>query len=57
LYGQERVGMTMQDGKTNLREMKHLIDPERYTRLLSTFLRMGENDFPSSKHKRHLITP
>ena len=52
LYGQERVGMTMQDGKTNLREMKHLIDPERYIRLVSTFLRMGEKDFPSSKYKK-----
>ena len=60
LYGQQRVGMTMQDGKTNLREMKHLIEPERYIRLVSTFLRTGEKESPLSKHKKsshHALVP
>jgi len=52
LYGQERVGMTMQDGETNLRDMKNLIAPERYIQLVSTFLRMGEKGFPTSKYKK-----
>jgi glycine cleavage system H lipoate-binding protein len=52
LYGQERVGMTMQDGGIRLRDIKTLVDPERYIQLVSTFLRNGEKDFPRSKCER-----
>ena len=51
-HGQERVGMTMQDGGIKLGDIKTLVDPERYTQLISTFLRNGEKDFPRSKFKR-----
>jgi hypothetical protein len=37
--------MTMQDGGIKLREIKKLIGPERYIRLVSTFLRKGEKIF------------
>ena len=51
-HGQERVGLTMQDGGIKLRDIKTMVDPERYIQLISTFLRNGEKDFPRSKHKR-----
>jgi glycine cleavage system H lipoate-binding protein len=50
--GQERLGMTMQDGEIRLRDIKKLIDPERYIQLISTFLRNGEKDFAQSKYKK-----
>jgi glycine cleavage system H protein len=52
LYGQERVGVTMQDGGIKLRDIKRLVDPERYIQLVSTFLRNGEKYFPRSKYER-----
>jgi len=52
LHGQERVGMTMQDGGIKLGDIKALVGPERYIQLLSTFLRNGEKDFLQSKYKR-----
>jgi len=52
LYGQERVGLTMQDGGMKLGDIKALVGPERYIRLLSTFLRNGEKDLSRSKYKR-----
>ncbi len=48
----ERLGMTMQDGEIRLRDIKKLIDPERYIRLISTFLRNGEKDFPRIRYQR-----
>jgi glycine cleavage system H protein len=51
-HGQERVGMTMQDGGIKLRDIKTLVDPERYIQLVSTFLRNGEKDFSQSKYRR-----
>jgi len=51
LYGQERVGMTMQDGGIKLRDVRALVDPERYIQLVSTFLRNGEKNSPRSKHE------
>ena len=51
-HGQEKVGRTMQDGGIRLREIKTLVDPERYIQLVSTFLRNGEKDFPGSEHRR-----
>jgi hypothetical protein len=44
--------MTMQDGEIRLRDIKKLIDPERYIQLISTFLRNGEKDFAQSKYKK-----
>jgi acetyl-CoA synthetase len=52
LCEEERVGMTMQDGGIRLRDIKTLVDPERYIQLVSTFLRNGEKDFPRSKCER-----
>ncbi|MGZ3591567.1 MAG: glycine cleavage system protein H [Thermodesulfobacteriota bacterium] len=52
LYGQERVGMTMQDGGMRLSEIKKLVDPERYIQLVSTFLRKGEEEFSQPKYKK-----
>jgi glycine cleavage system H protein len=52
LYGQERVGMTMQDGGIKFKDIKRFVDPERYIQLVNTFLRNGERDFPRSKHER-----
>jgi glycine cleavage system H protein len=52
LYGQERVGMTMQDGGIKFRDIKRFVDPERYIQLVNTFLRNGEKDFSRSKHER-----
>ena len=40
-HGQERVGMTMQDGGMKFRDIKTFVDPERYIQLVSTFLRYG----------------
>lgn len=40
-HGQERVGMTMQDGGIKFRDIKTFVDPERYIQLVSTFLRYG----------------
>jgi glycine cleavage system H protein len=48
-HGQERIGMTMQDGGIKLRDIKTFVDPERYIQLVSAFLRTGEKDFPQSK--------
>ena len=52
LYGQERVGMTMQDGGISLREIKRLVDPERYIQLVSAYLRNGEKEFIRTKHEK-----
>jgi glycine cleavage system H protein len=52
LYGQKRIGMTMQDGGIKLRDIKTSVDPERYIQLVSTFLRNGEKDFARSKRER-----
>ncbi len=41
--GQERLGMTMQDGGIKLRDVKKLMGPERYIQLVDAFLRKGEN--------------
>jgi glycine cleavage system H protein len=51
LYGQERVGVTMQDGGIKLGNIKTFVDPERYIQLVSTFLRKGEKDFHLPKHE------
>ena len=51
LYGQERVGMTMQDGGMRVRDIKTSVDPERYIQLVSTFLRNGEKDLPRPKYE------
>jgi acetyl-CoA synthetase len=45
-HGHEGVGMTMQDGEINLRDIKKSIGPERFIQLVNTFLREGEKDFP-----------
>jgi glycine cleavage system H protein len=50
--GQERLGVTMQDGGIKFKDIKTLVDPERYIQLVSTFLRNGEKEFPQSKYKR-----
>jgi glycine cleavage system H protein len=52
LSGQEGIGITMQDGGMRLREIRTLVDPERYIRLVSAFLRNGEKEFPRSKYNR-----
>jgi glycine cleavage system H protein len=44
-HSEGRLGMTMQDGGIKLREIKKLIGPERYIRLVNTFLRKGEKIF------------
>ena len=51
-HGQERVGMTMQDGGIKLKDIKAFVDPERYIQLISTFLRNGEKIFPESSYRR-----
>ena len=51
-HGQEKIGMTMQDGGIKLRDIKTLVDTERSIQLVSTFLRNGEKDFPGSEHRR-----
>ncbi len=46
-HGQERLGMTMQDGGIKLRDIKKLIEPERYIRLINAFLRKEvEKSYP-----------
>ncbi len=40
--GQERLGLTMQDGGLRLRVAKDVIGPERYLQLINAFLRKGE---------------
>jgi len=49
--GQERIGMTMQDGGIKLGDIKKIVAPERYTRLVGAFLRDGEKDLQLSKHE------
>jgi len=44
-HSEGRLGMTMQDGGIKLRDIKKLIGPGRYIRLVSTFLRKGEKIF------------
>jgi len=51
LRGEEKVGMTMQDGRISLRDIRKFVDPERYIQLASTFLRNGEKDFQVSKRE------
>jgi glycine cleavage system H protein len=51
-HEQERVGMTMQDGGIKVRDIRTLVDPERYIQLVSAFLRNGEKDFPQPKYRR-----
>lgn len=46
---QKWLGMTMQDGEVTLKEIKQLIGPQRYIRLVNTFLRRGEKAFPNPK--------
>ena len=52
LRGQERVGMTMQDGGIDLRDIKTFVDPDRYIQLVSTFLRNGEKTTLRPKNHR-----
>jgi len=52
LQRQERVGMTMQDGGIDLRDIRKLVGPKQYIQLVSTFLRNGEKDFPRPKYER-----
>ena len=52
LYGEGRVGMTMQDGGIRLRDIKRLLGPERYIQLVIAYLRNGEKDLPRSKYER-----
>ena len=51
-HGQEKVGMTMQDGGIKFKDLRAFVDPERYIQLVSTFLRDGEKDFSQSKYGR-----
>lgn len=51
-HGQERLGITMQDGGVKLKDIKKIIGPERYIHLVSTFLRKGEDHFSRFKYKR-----
>lgn len=51
LRGQERVGVTMQDGRISLRDIRKFVDPERYIQLVSTFLRSGEKELQISKRE------
>ena len=51
LYGQERVGVTMQDGGIKLGNIKTFVDPQRYIQLVSTFLRNGEKDFQAARRE------
>jgi glycine cleavage system H protein len=49
--GEERLGMTMQDGEINIGDVKKMINPEQYIQLISTFLRNGEIEFLHSKKR------
>lgn len=51
LNGQERIGITMQDGGMRLGDIKKRVAPERYIQLVSAFLRNGEKDFQVSKRE------
>lgn len=51
LNGQERVGMTMQDGGIKLRDIKKIVALERYIQLVGAFLRSGEKDPHVSKRE------
>ncbi len=51
-HGRGSPGMTMQDGEIRLRDIKKLIDPERYIQLVNAFLREGEKDFLHFKYKK-----
>ncbi|MBM4338643.1 MAG: glycine cleavage system protein H [Deltaproteobacteria bacterium] len=46
---QKWLGMTMQDGEVTLRDIKQLIGPQRYIRLVNNFLRRGEKFSPDTK--------
>jgi len=52
-HEQEGLGMTMQDGGIKLREIKKIIGPDRYTRLVNAFLRKGEENFLTFRHRSH----
>jgi acetyl-CoA synthetase len=52
LYGNERVGMTMQDGGIRLENIRRLVGPERYIHLLSAYLRSGERDLSRFNYGR-----
>ncbi len=49
LNGQERIGITMQDGGIRLGDIKKIVAPERYIQLVSAFLQNGGKDFQVSK--------
>ncbi|HYA89963.1 MAG TPA: glycine cleavage system protein H [Thermodesulfobacteriota bacterium] len=51
LNGQERIGITMQDGGISLGDVKKIVAPERYIQVVSAFLRNGEKDFQVSKRE------
>lgn len=51
LHAEERVGVTMQDGRMSLKEIRNFFDPGRYIQLVSTFLRNGEKEFQVSKRE------
>lgn len=50
--GQEEVGLTMQDGAIKFKDVRALIDPERYVQLISTFLRSGEKILLQPRYKK-----
>lgn len=51
LNGQERIGITMQDGGISLGDVKKIVAPERYIQVVSAFLRNGEKNFQVSKRE------
>ena len=51
-HGRGSVGMTMQDGEINFRDIKRSIGPERYIQMVSIFLGYGEKQFPGSTYQR-----
>ncbi len=51
-HGQQKVGMTMQDGGMKLKDIRNLINPERYVELVSAFLRSGEKVILQSRCKK-----
>jgi len=52
-HGEGGLGLTMQDGGIKLREIKKLIGPDRYARLVSAFLRKGDENFLTFRHRSH----
>lgn len=48
--GDERLGMTMQDGGVRPQNIKKFLPPERYVQLINAFLRKGEVHPSSPKH-------